>query len=78
MIRRLRWVGVLALDVLALIVFVGALAKRERTPAFLASWAAWGTLFHLVMGQPPLALGIILILILGAAVFGIFFRRRTE
>lgn len=60
-----------------LIGFVGALVRKAWVHPFAVSWAAWCLLFYLMLGQPPLFIGILFNLILCTALLWAFFRRKS-
>ena len=62
---------------LGLIGFLGALFRKAWVPHFVLSWAAWCLLFYLMLGQPPLVVGLVLNIVLSAALVWAFLRKGT-
>jgi len=72
LIELLLWCAAI---LIGLVSFIGALVKKSWIPLFVVTWAAWGVLFYLVLGQPSLVVGILFILVLCASMVWAFFRR---
>jgi len=60
-----------------LVGFFGALFRKVWIPHFVVSWAAWCLLFYLMLGQPPLVVGLVLNIVLSAALVWAFLRKGT-
>jgi hypothetical protein len=60
---------------LGLIGFLGAMFRKFWAPHFALSWAAFLLLFYLMLGQPPLVIGLILNIVLSAALVWAFLRK---
>jgi hypothetical protein len=63
LIELLTWCAAILFGLAAL---AGALTKKSWTQPFIVSWAALCLLFYLMLGQPPLFVGILLNIVLGA------------